>query len=196
MFRLHIFISCFESLPWSRYPFGLYCHVSGVPWLITMGSGLDLLPHSLHFLLITVNDCLRLVPFLTELWVSSLPLWLTWFWFTNRSLLSYERRMPNDGSLANESVLVCMAEMLVACSYPWKPLLIPLTRKTRSVPCRFPRIRISIETCVNEPLSSNGLFRLSGVMSQYCRICFDIVLSVILWSLLYVNLFCFAIIAF
>jgi hypothetical protein len=30
---------------------------------------------------------LRLTPFLTGLRVSSLPLWLTWFWFTNRSLL-------------------------------------------------------------------------------------------------------------
>jgi hypothetical protein len=34
-----------------------------------------------------------------------------------------------------------------------------------------PRIRISIETCVSEPLPTNGLFRLSGVMSQ-CRDCF------------------------
>jgi hypothetical protein len=32
-------------------------------------------------------------------------LWLIWFWFTNRSLLSHERRIPNDGSLANESTL-------------------------------------------------------------------------------------------
>jgi hypothetical protein len=63
---------------------------------------------------LTINDCLRLVPFLTGLRVSSLPLWLTWFWFTNRSLQppvsaglhswtlnstellnSYECRMPN-----------------------------------------------------------------------------------------------------
>jgi hypothetical protein len=40
-------------------------------------------------------------------------------------------------------------KMLVACSYPWKPLLIPLTRKTRSVPSRSSGIRISIETRVN-----------------------------------------------
>jgi hypothetical protein len=33
------------------------------------------------------NDCLRLSPFLTGLRVSSVPLWLTWLWFKNRSLL-------------------------------------------------------------------------------------------------------------
>jgi hypothetical protein len=36
---------------------------------------------------LTIDDCLRLAPFLTGLRVSSILLWLTWFWFTNRSLL-------------------------------------------------------------------------------------------------------------
>jgi hypothetical protein len=47
-----------------------------------------------------------------------------------------------------------------------KCLLIPLILKARSVPNRSPRIRISIER-VSKTLSSNGLFQLSGVMSQY-----------------------------
>jgi hypothetical protein len=33
------------------------------------------------------NQWLRLAPFFTGLWVSSLLVWLTWFWFTNRSFL-------------------------------------------------------------------------------------------------------------
>jgi hypothetical protein len=48
-------------------------------------------------------------------------------------------------------------------------LLITLTWKARSVPSQSPRIRISIETCVSEPLPSNGLFRLSGATSHYDR---------------------------
>jgi hypothetical protein len=48
-----------------------------------------------------------------------------------------------------------------------EPLLILFTWKSRSVPSRSARIRISIEKCVSDPLSSNGTFRLSGVMSQY-----------------------------
>jgi hypothetical protein len=36
---------------------------------------------------LTINDWLRLAQFLTGLRVPSLPLWLTWFWFTNWSLL-------------------------------------------------------------------------------------------------------------
>jgi hypothetical protein len=65
-----------------------------------------------------MSDCLRLALFLTGLRVASVILWLTWFWFTRRSLsasvvrwlalhsysplltseLSYEWRMPNDDS--------------------------------------------------------------------------------------------------
>jgi hypothetical protein len=36
---------------------------------------------------LTINKCLRLASFLTGLRASSIPLWLTWFWFTNRPLL-------------------------------------------------------------------------------------------------------------
>jgi hypothetical protein len=34
---------------------------------------------------LTIHNCIRLAPSLTGLRVSSLLLWLTWFWFTNRS---------------------------------------------------------------------------------------------------------------
>jgi hypothetical protein len=36
---------------------------------------------------LTINNCLRLTPFLTGLRVSSHPLRLTWFWFTKHLLL-------------------------------------------------------------------------------------------------------------
>jgi hypothetical protein len=40
-----------------------------------------------HLQQLTIDNCLRLAPFLSWLRMSSLLLWLTWFWFTNRSLL-------------------------------------------------------------------------------------------------------------
>jgi hypothetical protein len=81
-----------------------YCYVSGIPWLIITGSGLDdWIYWHLHLqsLLITIDYCLRLAQFLTGLRVSSLLLWLIWFWFTNRSLhlrMTYEsiRTMKNE----------------------------------------------------------------------------------------------------
>jgi hypothetical protein len=70
--------------------------MSEVPWLIITGSGLDNWIYW-HFYCnfldcnqlqqLTISDCLKLAPFLTGLRVSSLPLWLTWFLFTSRSLL-------------------------------------------------------------------------------------------------------------
>jgi hypothetical protein len=68
----------FKFLKKKLYIPSTYCHVSGVPWLIIMGSRLDLLALLLQLRLITIttahNDCLRLAPFLTGLRVSSLPL--------------------------------------------------------------------------------------------------------------------------
>jgi hypothetical protein len=55
--------------------------------LLTPSFTVTLRPNYNQLLQLTIDDCLRLVPFLTGLRVSSLPLWLTWFWFTNRSLL-------------------------------------------------------------------------------------------------------------
>jgi hypothetical protein len=43
-----------------------------------------------------INDGLRVTPFLTGLRVSSIPRWLTWFWFRNRSLL--EPRLSHECS--------------------------------------------------------------------------------------------------
>jgi hypothetical protein len=66
--------------------------VSGVPWLKRTGSGLDdwiywhFYYNYMQFQQLTISDCLRFAPFPTELRVSSLPLWLTWFWFTSQSL--------------------------------------------------------------------------------------------------------------
>jgi hypothetical protein len=48
-----------------------------------------------HLQQLSITVCLRLAPFLTGLRVSSLLLWLPWFWFTNRSLLLHEW-IPND----------------------------------------------------------------------------------------------------
>jgi hypothetical protein len=69
-----------------------YSHVRGV--CVTNNNrfwiGLsDLLLPSLQLqpIITAHNDCLRLAPFLTGLRVSSLPLWMTWFWLTNRSRL-------------------------------------------------------------------------------------------------------------
>jgi hypothetical protein len=71
----------------------LYCHVSGVPWLIITGSGLD------NWILFTL--LLQLQPIITAhnqrlletrsvpYWTTSVfsSAWLTSFWFTCRSLL-------------------------------------------------------------------------------------------------------------
>jgi hypothetical protein len=49
---------------------GIYCHVSGVPWLIITGSGLHDWIYGTS-ITITINDCLRLAPFLAGLRGSS-----------------------------------------------------------------------------------------------------------------------------
>jgi hypothetical protein len=64
----------------------------GFAWRIIMGSGLDdwiywhFYYNYTQFWQLTINDCLRLAPFLAGLRVSSLPLW----------------RMPNEESLQKE----------------------------------------------------------------------------------------------
>jgi hypothetical protein len=80
--------------------FFLICIVlSRVRGSVTNSNGfrigwLDLLTHPFTITLnynqlqqLTINDCLRLAPFLTGPRMSSLLLWLTWYWFTNRPLL-------------------------------------------------------------------------------------------------------------
>jgi hypothetical protein len=65
---------------------------------------------------LTVNDCLRLTPFITGLRVSSLPLSLSWFWFTNRSVLlrmTYECRVRTHDA-HDCLVLVCTTLYMVS----------------------------------------------------------------------------------
>jgi hypothetical protein len=67
---------------------------------------------------------LRLAPFLTELGVSSLPLWLTWFWFTGRSLLQLTLSLLNITKL-NTELLNCLLNSLTTEWIPnhdWTPL--------------------------------------------------------------------------
>jgi hypothetical protein len=66
--------------------------------------------------------CRRLAPYLTVLRLSSLPLWLNWFWFTSRSLLllrlpwtttvlrmeNAERRLPRMNWTSSVILLFCV----------------------------------------------------------------------------------------
>jgi hypothetical protein len=54
-----------------------------IGWLDLLTPSFTITLNYNHLIQLTVNDCLRLAPFLTGLRVSSLLLWLTWFWFTN-----------------------------------------------------------------------------------------------------------------
>jgi hypothetical protein len=101
---------------------------------------------------LTINDCLRLTPFLTGLRVSTLLLWLTWLWFTNRSLLlclprtMTVLRMNSSSMHCSLYSLACMhKKCLLLARIHRNCLLTPLTWKMRSVPSLSPRIRISIE---------------------------------------------------
>jgi hypothetical protein len=91
----------------------------------------------------TIHGCLSLAPFLTGLRVSSLPLWPTWFWFTNWSLLLMRLPWTTTVLWMNRSSLLgslySLARILEKC------LLIPLTWKAHSVLSWFPWIHISIK---------------------------------------------------
>jgi hypothetical protein len=58
-------------------------------------------------------------------------------------------------------------KMFVDCAYPWKLFVDSVDMESAFRTKWSPCIRISIETCVSEPFSSNGLFRFSGVMPQH-----------------------------
>jgi hypothetical protein len=70
-----------------------------------------------------------------------------------------ELPLPNDASLANElltnSFTTSGPTEYVTVSYSSSVILF---------------LSVAAETCVSEPLASNGLLRLSGVMSQYVYI--------------------------
>jgi hypothetical protein len=76
----------------------MYCHASGLAWLIIMGSGLDDRIYW-HFFYnynqlwqLTIDDCLRLVPFYTGARASSLPLRR----ITAHTLNCPERRLSDE----------------------------------------------------------------------------------------------------
>jgi hypothetical protein len=100
---------------------------------------------------LTIDDCLRLAPFLTGPRVSSLLvcvlLWRTWFWFTNHSFLP---RMTYESLRTNKE----WRRSLHGCSYSLAVTMenvccLSVDTETRSVPSRFPGIHISIATCIH-----------------------------------------------
>jgi hypothetical protein len=54
-----------------------------------------------------------------------LLLWVTWFWFTNHSLVIYEWRTTNDSFFSAWPLIFVQYpwKMFVVCSYPQTPLL-------------------------------------------------------------------------
>jgi hypothetical protein len=101
---------------------------------------------------LTVDDRLTLSPFFSGLRVSSFLLWLTWFWFTNRSLLlrttNDERRLHSDWITIHNLLLF----------YEWittdyvSPLITPGRTEYRSVLPTVHVIRclsVAAETRVN-----------------------------------------------
>jgi hypothetical protein len=97
---------------------------------------------------LTINDCLRLAPFLTGLRLSSLPLWLTWFCFTNKFRMTNQqwRRTnhewlcsPLHSRLYTHTLAVTMEH--VCCLFVFM--------ETRSMPSRPTGTHISIQTRVN-----------------------------------------------
>jgi hypothetical protein len=66
-------------------------------------------PHNYNKLQqLTINDCLRFTPFFPGLPVSSLLLWLTWFWFTNWSLLQMWRMMNEESHMIPHLRISCL----------------------------------------------------------------------------------------
>jgi hypothetical protein len=135
-------------------------HVFMVEWLMITDSGLDdwiywhLLLQSVEVL--TINDCLRLAPFLTGLRLSSLQ--ITHFWFTN------------DGSLTNESRInefLSASPLIQPGSLQGKCWLLFRIRRnlcwlfvdaeTHPVLSRSPRIHLHGNVFCTELFSSNGL---------------------------------------
>jgi hypothetical protein len=150
----------------------IYCHVSWVPWRIITGSGLDdwiywhcCYSHSQLQSIITSHSQWLSEACLMPYWTKSVfsSAWLTWFWFTNRSLLQLPLS-AGQHSTAEQWTLSRMNHSRTPfynsgrtgdhhleqffCYYPFHPLLRNVCQ-SRGKPF------------------SNGLFRLSGVMSQY-----------------------------
>jgi hypothetical protein len=126
-----------------------------------------------------ISDCLRLAPFLTGLRLSSLPTWFTWFWFTSGSLLQLRCLLVNTPQLNTQSRLQSdwLTNELVDDSSTTESInylssFYNFGRTKHRTPSRTVRQLYSVYPLLwirvfGEPLSSNVLFRLSGVMSQY-----------------------------
>jgi hypothetical protein len=159
-----------------------YCHVWGACVNDNIGfwiGRLDLLAFLLQIqsIIRAHNQWLpktRSIPYWTTSVFSST---VTCFWFTNRSLLLL--RLPCEWLLTNEPFFSARLliqsslyprKMFVACSYRWKLFVDSVDMqsefRTKSVSTNSHLHK----TFVSEPLSSNALFLLSGVMSQ----CFSV----------------------
>lgn len=106
---------------------------------------LDLLPPLQLKSIMTEHDkWLELAPFPSGLRISSLPLWLTWSWFTNHSLLrtTYEWRMKNP------SLLLCTATNIISGNHG-DVCCSSIETETHFVSSRSPGIHIPIEMCMN-----------------------------------------------
>jgi hypothetical protein len=182
------------------------CHMSGVPWLIITGSGLDDWIYY-HFFTITLNY---------NQWLPktrSTPYWTTSVFSSTVSdlVLIYEsvtssasvvhwtlhswalNSITNDGSLANElwallrrngrtlESITCppfitlrrteyrspsQTVSLLFFVYPF----LRNVRQFRSNALISTSVSVAADKRFSEPFSSNGLFRLSGVMSQYATV--------------------------
>jgi hypothetical protein len=82
-----------------------------------------------------------LAPFLTGLRVSSLVLWLTWFWFTND-----EGRMTNREEWMRSYLNDCFNRLAVTME---NVCCMSVDTETRSIRSPSPGVHISIATCVN-----------------------------------------------
>jgi hypothetical protein len=109
---------------------------------------------------LTINECLRLAPFLSGLRVSFLLPWLTWFSFTNWSLLQLSQM--NTELFYDWLVLLCTAPYTyslpvtmenVCCLYVVAEKFLP----NRCLSMDFGVCSLLRERVFGEPLASNGL---------------------------------------
>jgi hypothetical protein len=146
----------------------IYWYEWGICVANITGSGLNLwalLYNYNQLQQLTINDCQGLIPFLTGLRVSSLPLRLTGFWFTNRSLLQLPCPLVKTPQL-NTQLLLWMNpnEFTNELSF--------ITRVERKTDHREEYVYYCVhlmlcEGVFGEPLRSNGLFRVYSLPREH-----------------------------
>jgi hypothetical protein len=149
--------------------------VSGVPWLLITGSGLDDWMHWHNYnqlYQITINDCLRLVPFLTGIRVCSLLLWLTWFWFRNRSLLQHPLSAGKHSAAEDSTTLTNDSEWI----HEWTPFI------TRGEPKRDHHLEQFICYYLFHPLLRNVL------VARGC-LAMDYSVTIWIWDITYFHIY-------